>query len=595
MLKGDAKKRKIAKQEEMQKHPIQETLKEQIENEALKRYVKAMESKEGEKKKAPSDLMMKARRRVIHEGDIGALERILGKNDLLPISYLQKGMEVSKAVCRLIIRDRYGASLGYGTGFLVGPGMLLTNHHVIPDKETAKNSVAEFDYQSDENFVPCPVSHFSLLPDTFFVSHRDLDFALVAVASSSAAGKGLDDYGYIRLFSEGGKVVEGEYVSIIQHPRGGPKAVTLRENKVNHILDRFIHYMTDTEPGSSGSPVFNDQWVTVGLHHAGVPDPDKKGNWLANEGVRISAISSFLRSRYPAMDDKKKALLNGVFPDMGEKKDADSPTTEDVIKGYDSTFLGKKYKVALPKLSPKLKDDVSKMKNGRYILDYVHFSIVMSRSRGLAYFTAVNIDGNQKVKIRRTEEDNWKFDSRISEEYQYGNEVYERNDLDRGHLVKREDPNWGEHAKLANEDTFFFTNSAPQHKDLNQKIWLGLEDYILKNAHNENLKISVFTGPVFRESDMVYRKKYKIPADFWKVVVMVKKDGLMSATAYLQTQEDMLKNLEFVYGQYETYQVPISKIEELTGLDFGKLSNFDPLANIESTGLLIKNKRNIRL
>ena len=77
----------------------------------------------------------------------------------------------------------------------------------------------------------------------------------------------------------------------------------------------------------------------------------------------------------------------------------------------------------------------------------------------------------------------------------------------------------------------------------------------------------MFTGPVFRVDDIVYRG-VQIPAEFWKIAVIVKKDGNLSATAYLQTQKNLIENLEFAYGEYKTYQVPISKIEAITGLDF---------------------------
>ena len=146
----------------------------------------------------------------------------------------------------------------------------------------------------------------------------------------------------------------------------------------------------------------------------------------------------------------------------------------------------------------------------------------------------------------------------------------------------------------ANEDTFHFTNSTPQHKNLNQKTWVELEDYIFRNAVLNQFKVSVFTGPVFREDDMIYRQKYQIPAEFWKVVVMVKEDGKISATAYLQTQKNMIENLEFAYGEYKTYQVPIRNIEKLTGLDFRNLSKFDPMANIEATGIVITSPESIK-
>ncbi|MDO5708425.1 MAG: DNA/RNA non-specific endonuclease [Andreesenia angusta] len=263
--------------------------------------------------------------------------------------------------------------------------------------------------------------------------------------------------------------------------------------------------------------------------------------------------------------------------------------------GYDEEFLGNDYIVELPKLSNSMVEDAARTKEGNYVLDYMHFSIAMSRSRGLAFYTAVNIDGNQLKRVKRS--DKWEYDNRIDREYQYGQELYSRNDLDRGHLVRRNDPNWGslEDAKKANDDTFHFTNCSPQHKNLNQKTWLNLEDYILNNTRTHGLKVSVFTGPVFRTDDMVYRDKYKIPAEFWKVAVMVKNDGKLSATAYLQTQKNMIDNLEFAFGEYETYQVPIELIENITGLDFNDLRKYDPVANLEVSGLLISDEKDIRL
>ena len=71
-----------------------------------------------------------------------------------------------------------------------------------------------------------------------------------------------------------------------------------------------------------------------------------------------------------------------------------------------------------------------------------------------------------------------------------------------------------------------------------------------------------------------------IQAEFWKVVTIVKNDDdhSISSTAYLQTQKQLIEDLKFVFGEYKTYQVSISKIESLTGLDFGDLRNFDPFS-----------------
>lgn len=600
MLKGNVDRGKISEETLLNREA-------QIEKEALDRFLKESSKRDRENvTMTASDDMLIARKRVINKKDSLAMERILGQNDLVPILYLQKGFEVGKSVCRITIRNKVGNVIGSGTGFMIGNGIIMTNNHVIPDIDTAMCAIAEFNYQNDENFMPCQIYYYKMNPKKFFITDKSLDFTIIAIKKELSNGKSYEDFGYIKLIPEEGKVMEGEYVSIIQHPKGGPKSVTLRENKVKHIFDDYLHYMTDTEPGSSGSPVFNDQWIVVGLHHSGVPNPDSKGEWIANEGIRISSIANFIGKEYSNLNSDGKKIVGEIFPDLkiknlndDQKNDyKDDDTSDDiptnVRTGYNPNFLGKDFKVDLPKLNEKMEKDVSRMKDGNYVLDYVHFSIVMCKSRGLAYFTAVNIDGENLVKIKRSDDD-WCFDTRINIENQYGNEVYNKNDLDRGHLVRRNDPNWGEHAYQANEDTFHFTNSAPQHKDLNQKIWLGLEDYILKNADKMNIKVSVFTGPVFKEDDMIYRKKFKIPADFWKVVTVVKDDGTLSATAYIQTQENMIDDLEFAYGAYETYQVPVRKIEELTGLDFGDLSKYDPIANVEFSGLRITDENDIRL
>lgn len=254
-------------------------------------------------------------------------------------------------------------------------------------------------------------------------------------------------------------------------------------------------------------------------------------------------------------------------------------------EGYDSNFLEET--IPLPNLSDPMIVDCVKLKNSDdHELKYTNFSVVMSKSRCLAFFTAVNIDGSKLKKLDR-EKDAWYFDPRIDKKYQYGPEVYSKNDLDRGHLVRRLDPVWGDNYVDANEDTFHFTNCSPQHKDLNQKTWLKLEDYVLKNADLHDLKVNVFTGPVFRKDDMLYKDHFLIPADFWKVVTIIKKDGNISATAYLQTQKKLIDGLKFVYGKYETYQVQINTIASFTGLDFGNLNKFDPMTSIKAPSIII--------
>jgi endonuclease G len=478
---------------------------------------------------------------------------------------------------------------------------MMTNNHVLNNEEAAQFSLAEFNFEDDEQFMPRQSVSFRLDPKRFFITDEKLDFTVVAVQETSNTVNNLSDFGHMKLLSQEGKILEGEYVSIIQHPQGGPKAVTVRENEVRFLSDDFIHYVTDTEPGSSGSPVFNDQWIVVALHHAGIPDPKDKTKWIANEGVRISSIVKYLKNKRDRLDSIAVTLVDEL---LGEKIQTGNDVVMDTeelsedwyskASGYDEKFLGVGYEVPMPELERDRANDVVKAADGKEILNYTHFSVVMSKSRRLAFYTASNIDGKNRIELKRSG-DKWYYDPRISKEYQCGPSLYSKNELDRGHLVRRLDPVWGSDADKANEDTFHFTNCSPQHKNLNQKTWLNLEDYILSNAAKHSMKVNVFTGPVFRSDDMVYRKEYKIPAEFWKVVVIVKDDESLSATAYLQTQKSLITNLEFAYGQYETYQVPVAQIEELTGLDFGKLREHDPMEGVEAAAFVIEGPESIRL
>lgn len=294
----------------------------------------------------------------------------------------------------------------------------------------------------------------------------------------------------------------------------------------------------------------------------------------------------------PALPQSVTPAVPDALPDLLEAPVEAPPIDYRNRKGYVTNFLGKP--VPLPKLSAVLLRDAARLNNSSRSTDielkYTHFSVVMNRRRKMPFLTAVNIDGRSLKRIPRG--DNWIKDSRIEQTAQFGNELYANNDLDRGHMVRRLDPVWGPQAEasLANDDTFHYTNSCPQHKNLNQKTWNDLEDYILDNADAQNLKVSVFTGPVFRADDKPYRTA-RIPREFWKVAVLVDSaTGNLSATAYLLSQAGMIEDLEFVFGPFRTYQIPIRQVETLTDLDFGNLRDFDPLGTIESLAPRIVNR-----
>jgi V8-like Glu-specific endopeptidase len=263
-----------------------------------------------------------------------ANERIIDlSNELQAWSFLPRGVRAGATVARITLR-RDGRELPHGTGFLVSPRLLMTNHHVLPDESFARRCFAEFNAQVTVDNVPDTALRMELDPGTFFAADQRLDFALVAVMPTQDGRPPGEVFGWNRLSVQLGKLVLGEKVNIIGHPDGRLKEIVLRDNAVLVRLDDFVQYRTDTRPGNSGSPVFNDQWEVVALHHSGVPKKDDQGrvlrkdgrpwsqgdgddaiDWVANEGVRISSILKHLARL--DLDPGRRALLAEMGPDSG--------------------------------------------------------------------------------------------------------------------------------------------------------------------------------------------------------------------------------------------------------------------------------------
>lgn len=250
--------------------------------------------------------------------------------------------------------------------------------------------------------------------------------------------------------------------------------------------------------------------------------------------------------------------------------------------GYDPEFLNG-WPVPMPLGTGAAARDMRKLRRGGsgVVLKYRNFSVVMSKSRRMPMATAANIDGLASRRLRRT--DVWRYDGRLDAKDQWGEELYYQNPFDRGHMVRREDPIWGDldQARQANVDTFHFTNSCPQLAGVNQKTWVGLEDYILDHARADGMRVSVFTGPYFSERDLAHASGALIPLAFWKVVTIVTEDGRPSATAYKVSQERELGELEFTYAGYRTYQISVKQVIEDANIDFRPLLDYDGFSQHE--------------
>ena len=257
------------------------------------------------------------RRRFLREtvgGDADAfLERILNGNELQSSNYFSRGARAARAVARIQMVDPVENIRGWGTGFLIAPEVLITNHHVLARPEAAAASQAHFLYEKDDSDRDIGPEVFQFDVERLFYTSPELDFTVVALKELSGQPQ---RFGYLPLLSNLGKALEGEWLTILQHPGGQRKQVAARENRLLKRTDTLLWYSTDTLGGSSGSPVTNNDWFVVALHHAGIPvrrdgkiqaldGADWDGNdesqihWEANEGIRASVIANELKRSRP--------------------------------------------------------------------------------------------------------------------------------------------------------------------------------------------------------------------------------------------------------------------------------------------------------
>jgi endonuclease G, mitochondrial len=158
---------------------------------------------------------------------------------------------------------------------------------------------------------------FRLAPERFalFSDENDLDYAVVAIGERLDGNASLAELGYCPLSFTPDRHRKGINVNIIQHPNGMPKTVAVRNNLLTERTETRLLYETDTDFGSSGAPVFNDQWDVIALHHYGMPSAAPV-NAVAqpapinvNEGIRISAIYQELEARSAQLETAPRQLI----------------------------------------------------------------------------------------------------------------------------------------------------------------------------------------------------------------------------------------------------------------------------------------------
>jgi endonuclease G len=350
-----------------------------------------------------------------------------------------------------------------------------------------------------------------------------------------------------------------------------------RTTGVTHGIVTRIHTIAKIDYG----PGVGEQSVggfEIGPDEDNLPDDgeismggDSGSAWVlkANNGKPTKVMAGLHFAGEGAGDPNEHAIAcyaKSVFEKL-EISLAPPPKEAAVSRGYATNFLGPIVKV--PKLSSANASDAFKL-NDSLVIPYTHFSLALSKSRRFAFWVAWNIDGGRLKSLSRKGLD-FDFDSRIPIGFQAGDDLYKGNRLDRGHIARRADLLWGGEAEAqeANKDSFFFTNIAPQMDNFNQSalggIWGRLENAVLDEVDVDNLRVTVFGGPVFRSDDRVFRG-VKIPREFFKVIAFVEA-GQLKARAFLLTQNlDQLELLDL--NQFKVFQVKLTEVEQRCGFTF---------------------------
>jgi endonuclease G len=214
-----------------------------------------------------------------------AIDRLLTGSDQLNVSYLERGMIAADAVACVEVRDGESQLLGSGTGFMISPRLLLTNHHVLPSADDAAQSWVHFRNEFDalgRSVEPCT---FALDPSAFFFTDADLDVTVVAVSPETPDRRQqVSRFGWLRLSASDDTILPGEWLTLVHHPEGRGKQLSLRQNLLVRRDEANLWYATETAFGSSGAPVFNDSWQVVGVHRGGAPARDRDGRVLTVDG-----------------------------------------------------------------------------------------------------------------------------------------------------------------------------------------------------------------------------------------------------------------------------------------------------------------------
>jgi V8-like Glu-specific endopeptidase len=247
-----------------------------------------------------------ALKEAVERGELGGLE----KNFLGESTFSVANVRDMLAACSSIgcVMNTSGARLG--TGFLLDGAWLgfsnvgtvfVTNAHVISTTvpKAIPPSKALISFEVESEIAPKPIFYnvdqvlFESEPGNLGASSDDtLDVTVVTLKSETQV---VPRFTALKAAISLPLVQDKSKAYVVGHPMGSGLQISLNDSLLLDIDDaeRLVHYRTPTDPGSSGSPVFNTDWEVIGLHHGGsrkTPRLRGSGDYEANEAISLLSI-----------------------------------------------------------------------------------------------------------------------------------------------------------------------------------------------------------------------------------------------------------------------------------------------------------------
>lgn len=238
------------------------------------------------------------------------------------ISAVEAGHSVARLQVPAIYRGTPDVShYSFGTGWLIAPDLLITNYHVVEARDQHEESVAYtdicaqvqgtlvwFDYWKEQS--PPLKEHQGA---ELVAYSQELDYALLRLKNDPQ----LASRRPLVIIATRPTLRQGDHLNIVQHPQGGPLRYAIRNNyyvQNDQVKDHLLHYLTDTEAGSSGSPVLNDAWHVLALHHAARPTSPRKYN-MEMQGLGRRKVVNYYNegiALYKIMEDLPLSLKREI-------------------------------------------------------------------------------------------------------------------------------------------------------------------------------------------------------------------------------------------------------------------------------------------